>query len=151
MTTNRKPWDIPPVYFLIALILEFAIASPPGARFIYYPWQYLGVLFILGGFGLAISGAARFRSADTPVHPHEQPTALVTSGPYRFTRNPMYLGIFLVLVGIAFLLQRLLPFVVPFLFAWIISRRFIQPEEERLIALFGQPYEEYLGKVRRWF
>jgi protein-S-isoprenylcysteine O-methyltransferase Ste14 len=146
----RKPWDVPPLYFLIALIGEIVIGVLPGSQFIYYPWQYLGVVFILLGLVSGGSGAARFRKIGTPLNPREQPTVLVTAGPYRFTRNPMYLGLFLILVGTAFLLQRLLPFVLPFLFAWLVSRRFIQPEEERLHAQFGTAYDEYVTRVRRW-
>src|SRR3954463_15294918 len=106
MTNGRKPWDIPPLYFVITLAIMFAIASAPGSQFIYYPYQYLGVVFVVGGLALAAAALRQFARAGTTRHPHDQPTAFVTTGPYRFTRNPMYTGLFLVLFGAAFLLQR---------------------------------------------
>jgi protein-S-isoprenylcysteine O-methyltransferase Ste14 len=150
MTVNRPRWEIPPLYFLIALAIEIAIAVAPGSQFIYYPYNYIGAILVPAGFAILLAAFMQFRRAGTTVQPHEPPTAFVVSGPYRFTRNPMYLGLFLILFGAAFLLQRLLGFIFPFVFGWIISRRFIEPEEERLLATYGEAYESYLGRVRRW-
>ena len=150
MTVNRPRWEVPPLYFILALAIEIAIAVAPGSQFVYYPWNYIGVILVPAGFAIMLVAFAEFKKASTTVQPHEQPTALVTAGIYRVTRNPMYLGMFLMLLGAAFLLQRLLGFVFPFLFGWIVSRRFIEPEEERLLAAYGDEYEAYLARTRRW-
>jgi protein-S-isoprenylcysteine O-methyltransferase Ste14 len=141
---------IPPLIFLIALIVVIALGVMPGATFIVPPWQLSGIVFIAVGVSLAVWGRLQFRTAATPVHPAEQPTALVTTGPFRFTRNPMYLGMTLALLGTAILFAKLIPLVIPFVFAWVISMRFIRHEEERMEALFGDAYADYTRRVRRW-
>ena len=147
-TPIRGP--IPPLIFLIALFIEIALGLMPGATFIAPPWHLSGIAFIALGLSLAVWGRLRFTRAGTPVHPGEKPTALVTSGAFRFTRNPMYLGMTLALLGTAILSARLIPLLIPFVFAWVISVRFIHHEEERLYALFGDAYEDYTRRVRRW-
>lgn len=150
MSDPRKSWDIPPLYFLLALAAEIGIAVAPGSQFVYYPWNYVGAVLIPAGLALALAALAAFRKAGTTRHPHETPTALVTTGPYRVSRNPMYFGLFLILLGAAFLLQRLLGFVLPFLFGWAVSVRCIEPEEARLHDLYGEAYDGYLARTRRW-
>jgi protein-S-isoprenylcysteine O-methyltransferase Ste14 len=74
----------------------------------------------------------------------------VCSGAYRFTRNPMYLGLLLVLFGWAAALSSALTLAGPVIFAEYISRFQIKPEERALAALFGSQYEQYKRRVRRW-
>jgi len=150
MSDNRPKWEVPPLYFILSLALMLWIGFAPGSQFVYYPYNYLGVILIPAGFAIVLAGFAELRKAGTSVQPHDPPTAFVTTGPYRVSRNPMYFGLFLILFGAAFLLQRLLGFVVPFIFGWIVSRRFIEPEEARLGAMYGEAYDDYLARVRRW-
>jgi protein-S-isoprenylcysteine O-methyltransferase Ste14 len=142
---------LPPVFFLCFLILEpglhFVI---PVARIIPSPWHYIGVVLIMAGVSFAGAAAHQFGSADTPVKPFDTPTALVTGGLFRVTRNPMYLGMLVVLLGTAVLLRTLTPFVVPFAFAYVITSRFIRFEEALLLEQFGEPYVSYCRAVRRW-
>lgn len=148
--TAPKGGPIPPLYFLIALVVELALAAIPAAKFIAEPWHLSGIVSIVAGVLLAVWGNRQFSRAGTTVNPFEQASALVTSGPFRVSRNPMYLGMVLVLLGTAILLGELLPFLVPFLFAWLIGSRFIRHEEDRLHAQFGDAYDEYTRRVRRW-
>lgn len=145
-----KGGPIPPLFFLIALGIQLALAAIPAAKFIAEPWHLSGVAFIALGVTLAVWGNRQFSRAGTAVNPFEPASALVTSGPFRVSRNPMYLGMVLVLFGTAVLLRELLPFVIPFLFAWLIASRFIQHEEDRLHAQFGDAYDAYTRRVRRW-
>ena len=147
-TPIRGP--VPPLIFLVALAIVIALGLLPGAEFIAPPWHLSGMAFIALGLSLAVWGRLEFHRARTPVYPGEQPTALVATGPFRFTRNPMYLGMTLVLMGVAVLFGKLLPLLIPFFFAWVISVRFIRHEEERLVELFGHAYEDYMQRVRRW-
>lgn len=112
----------------------------------------LGITFGAVGVGLALAGVATFRRHGTtvdPLHP-EAAGQVVRSGPFRRTRNPMYLGMALLLLGWALGLAHPLAFLgVPVLMAYL-TRFQIQPEERALRAKFGAPYEAYLLEVRRW-
>jgi protein-S-isoprenylcysteine O-methyltransferase Ste14 len=142
---------LPPVYFLCSLILELGLHFViPVARIIPSPWHYIGVVLIVAGVSLAGAAAQQFGRADTPVKPSDKPTALVTGGLFRVTRNPMYLGVLLVLLGTAVILRTLTPLVVPFAFAYVITSRFIRVEEAFLREQFGEPYVSYCRAVRRW-
>jgi protein-S-isoprenylcysteine O-methyltransferase Ste14 len=112
----------------------------------------VGVVAALAGFGIAISGVIAFRRAHTTVSPLKPDTAsrLVTSGVYGFTRNPMYLGLCLVLAGWAFFLSSPLMLLGPLAFILYITRFQIVPEERSLSSLFGEAFADYQAKVRRW-
>ena len=105
------------------------------------------------GVTLALAGIREFRAARTTVNPlqPEQAAAMVTSGVYRFTRNPMYLGMFCLLVAWAAWLGRLAPFlaVLP-AFVLYMNRFQILPEERALEQRFGAAFREYAARVRRW-
>ena len=84
------------------------------------------------------------------MQPFEGSSCLVTDGLYRFSRNPMYLGMVLILLGVALLLDSLTPLWVIALFVGWIHSQFIRHEEEMLFAQFGQDWLEYKARVRRW-
>ena len=149
MEQRRKV--IPPVYLVVALLVMAALHFlVPLGRFIEPPYSYFGVLPLVGGIVMAATASSAFRRAGTPVLPFERSTALVTTGLYRFTRNPMYLGMLLILAGVALLfgsVSTLLPIPV---FAWAIQRNFIVGEERFLEEIFGAQYLDYKRQVRRW-
>ncbi|MEE8233425.1 MAG: isoprenylcysteine carboxylmethyltransferase family protein, partial [Gammaproteobacteria bacterium] len=94
--------------------------------------------------------ALYFKKSGTAIRPFETSTVLVKGGPYRFTRNPMYLGMVLILIGMAIYLGSLTPwFVIPVFFL-IIQEWFIKYEEPFLENTFGKEYQDYKTKVRRW-
>ena len=108
-----------------------------------------GVLAAAGGV-LAGGFVRSFRRAGTPVDPGKATTAIVTTGPYRLTRNPAYVGMALAYVGIALLSSAVWPLVVlPFVLA-IVDRGVIRREERYLEAKFGEEYLAYKAQVRRW-
>jgi protein-S-isoprenylcysteine O-methyltransferase Ste14 len=104
------------------------------------------------GVVVALSGVMSFRRARTTVNPLKPETsaALVSTGVYSFTRNPMYLGMVLVLFAWAVYLASIWSLVGPVLFALYITRFQIIPEERVLDGLFGPPFAEYKKRVRRW-
>lgn len=112
----------------------------------------VAVLLALLGAAIALGGVASFRRARTTVNPlkPESSAALVSTGVYSFTRNPMYLGMALVLLGWAAYLSSPWAVAGPLLFAGYITRFQIIPEERVLHGLFGAPYAEYKQRVRRW-
>lgn len=104
------------------------------------------------GIAVAIGGVIAFRRAQTTVNPLKPETsaALVSTGVYSFTRNPMYLGMVLVLFGWAMYLFSLWSLLGPVFFALYITRFQIVPEERVLDGLFGAPFAAYKKRVRRW-
>lgn len=110
------------------------------------------VIIALVGGATAAAGDLAFKRARTTINPirPEKATALVTAGIYRFTRNPMYLGLALVLLGWAAFVGSLLALAGPIAFVLYIDRFQIAPEERVLLAKFGSAYAEYKARVRRW-
>jgi len=109
-----------------------------------------GIVFIILAPTLALSALVKMKAAGTNVHPAEPALALVRGGPFRFTRNPMYLALCLVQVALGFFLNDwiTLLFVVPL--AVIFHYGVILREERYLTAKFGEPYLQYKREVRRW-
>jgi protein-S-isoprenylcysteine O-methyltransferase Ste14 len=142
---------LPPIYFAVALgamvALHFLI---PVMMFGSSAFTALGVGLILAGVAIAVWARGLFRRAGTTVKPFQESSALVTAGPYRLTRNPMYVGMVSVLLGAGLWLGSLLPLLVVPIFATWIERRFIRHEEAGLERKFGSAYREYTGRVRRW-
>jgi protein-S-isoprenylcysteine O-methyltransferase Ste14 len=110
----------------------------------------IGFVIFTFGAGLAAWGWFIFRRAGTTRVPGEASTMLVTRGPYRLMRNPMYVGLSVAYVGEAAILHQIVPVVLlPLTIAYL--NRFVIPiEEERLHAVFGVQYERYQNDVRRW-
>ncbi len=110
------------------------------------------VLLVVVGFAFDLLGLLAFRASQTTVNPlkPERASALVTSGVYRFTRNPIYVGMCFLLLAWAVYLSALLPFAGPLVFVLYITRFQIQPEELVLVQLFGEQYAQYTTRVRRW-
>jgi protein-S-isoprenylcysteine O-methyltransferase Ste14 len=142
---------IPPIYFFAALLAEVGLHFYfPLWRAVPAPFNLAGAASIVVGLALAVWAAGLFRAAGTPVRPFERSTSVVTSGPYKITRNPMYLGMVLALLGVAVLLGTLTAFLPIPPFVWQIRRKFILPEESFLAELFGNEYAQYKARVRRW-
>jgi len=141
----------PPHWVAILAVSEAVVARLlPGYRLIPSPWNALGVL--LAVLGLAFGGwaFALFRRAKTGIVPFTPATSLVLRGPYRFSRNPMYLGMALVLTGEAVVLGAVTAFLAPLAFVLIVTVRFIRPEEAQMEGTFGADYRELRRRVRRW-
>jgi len=141
----------PPVYFLLALIMMLVLARyAPISHLIYVPLRIFGGLLILTGFAITASSAYTFKLAGTPIKPFEQPAKLVTDGLYRYSRNPMYLGMMIMLMGIWIALGKLSPVIVIPVFFLIIQEGFIKYEENFLEEQFSDAYLDYKDRVYRW-
>lgn len=149
--SGSKRRIVPPFYFLIALLAAIALHwLAPIARVLHPPFSYAGALLIAVGLYIVIHAARLFARSGTTIKPFEESAALVTTGVYRFTRNPMYLGMAIALTGVASLLGSVSAFLPVPVFVWLISRRFIRGEEAGLAKTFGSRYERYRKSVRRW-
>ena len=142
---------VPPVYFLVALLLMgFFHRAAPWVQVIQAPYRYAGIVIMGLSLCLIVWAALLFRLAGTSIRPFLPSTALVAAGPYRFTRNPMYLGMAGILLGAALYMGSITPFIVIPAFMALIAERFIVPEEAKLEAAFGRDYLDYKARVRRW-
>jgi protein-S-isoprenylcysteine O-methyltransferase Ste14 len=141
----------PPVWLLLGLISVFAFNELyPMARFTSLLFQVLGGVIIVLGLLLLVTANGLFVRAGTNVIPFRNVSSLVTTGIYRFTRNPMYLGMAAVLLGCALTVGVVTALLVPVVFVVIIEVRFIRPEEQMLQGLFPKEFPAYRLRVRRW-
>ncbi len=142
---------LPPTYFLAAIVLMAALHwSAPVVSVIATPWNLVGILPLALGVVLNLMADRAFAKHQTTVKPFEQPRVLVTSGVFRFSRHPMYLGMVLMLIGIALLMGSLSPFLIVGVFALLVDRLFITAEGAMLSATFGEDWANYKRSVRRW-
>jgi protein-S-isoprenylcysteine O-methyltransferase Ste14 len=142
---------LPPTYLLIAIVLLLVLHFLlPVYKIIPTPWNILGVIPLACGIALNLVADRAFRRAQTTVKPFEESAALITTGVFRTTRNPMYLGYVLILVGVALIVRSLMPYAVILVFTILMDRVFIRVEEQMLERKFGEVWLEYAQKVRRW-
>jgi protein-S-isoprenylcysteine O-methyltransferase Ste14 len=141
----------PPLFYVaglaagVALELAFPIDRPPLVITV--------VVAVIGGaLWLALDGAAMllFVRAGTSMVPMNPSTALVTTGPYRFTRNPMYLGVAFLYIALAVAFGVIWALIVLPVVLAAVDRLVIPREEAYLEAKFGEPYRDYKSRVRRW-
>lgn len=144
----KRTLDYPPVWLALFMGLAWGISlfhAPLGGMLV-----GTGAFLIAGGVALAIWAALAFRRARTTIVPHENPSALVDTGPYRFSRNPIYLADLLILGGWCLCLGAPVALVLLIPFQVVLTLRFIRPEEARLATHLGPAYAAYRARVRRW-
>lgn len=147
---NSQKRVMPPVYFLITLLLIAAVPWVlPISTLIHAPLKYAGLLIIGIGLVVVVVPARAFETHATTIRPFEDSYALMTDGFYRLTRKPMYLGMAIVLIGIAILLGLTSFLPMPF-FMIMIQQRFVLMGEAMPAERFGDRYAEYCRSVRRW-
>lgn len=137
---------------LIALAMWGASRMTPSLEVPFLARGLAGAVFVAVGMGIAVAGIVTFRRAGTTIDPTKPGSAsvLVSSGVYRFTRNPMYLGVLLALIGWAAFLSNAWALVGVPAFVLYMNRFQITPEERTLSAIFGAEYSAYKSMVRRW-
>ncbi|MEO6596615.1 MAG: isoprenylcysteine carboxylmethyltransferase family protein [Planctomycetota bacterium] len=151
MAAPPYPRDIPPHWLLLALAAMVALHFfCPVAVFISPPEKYVGFLVILASIALLLNNALRFRRVGTGIRPFTEATVLVAQGAYRFSRNPMYVGLMGSTLGTAVCLGSVSPLVIPPLLFLVLDRRFVQREEVFLRQRFGAAFDDYCCRVRRW-
>lgn len=144
----------PPVIYIIgavlAAILYWIIALPFIPQSLVWPARIIAVLTIVTGTGIALAAEITFKKAGTAVRPDRPTSTIVSTGVYRWTRNPMYLGMSLCMTALALGLNSIW-FLVALVVAIIaVTKLAIEPEEAYLERKFGDQYTRYKAMVRRW-
>lgn len=141
--------DLPPVWAALAALASWGLSAAFPA-----PALHLGpaLPLLLGavGFALILWSALAFRRARTPIEPRHDARTLITGGPFRINRNPIYTGLTLILAGFALHLGSLAAWLPVAAFPAVVTRRFILDEEARLRRAFGAEAEAWIARSRRW-
>jgi protein-S-isoprenylcysteine O-methyltransferase Ste14 len=150
-TDHPRVMTLPPLIFMAslvgALLLQWLVPlSTPAA----FAVRSLGWILVVIGFFLAGWSLAHMLRVKTSPDPYEPTTSIVTSGPYRFTRNPIYLGFSLIYLGATFLAASFWGLILSPLLIWTVTRGIIRPEEAYLESKFQAQYTDYKSRVRRW-
>jgi protein-S-isoprenylcysteine O-methyltransferase Ste14 len=151
---NSLELRIPPLaLFVVFAVAIWALSTFFPAGNIALPGrQTIAFVSVLAGVGVVGAGVFEFRRRKTTMSPFspERTASVVSSGIYRWSRNPMYLGMALALFGLTVWRSSLPGFAVVLLFCLYLTRFQIQPEERMLLKLFGAEYVAYMAQVRRW-
>jgi len=144
--------DVPPVWLIGFGVVAWiqAVYFPAGLSLAGPVTDFLGGALVGGGIILILLAVAEFRRHKTTVVPHHTPAQLIQSGIFSRTRNPIYLGDALVLAGLILRFDAVLSLVLIPVFVWVIERRFVLPEEDRMRRAFRADFARYERKVRRW-
>jgi protein-S-isoprenylcysteine O-methyltransferase Ste14 len=144
-----RQWESPPTWLLACIAVLWLQArfvpmvAPLPATL------HLGALFIIGGLAIIGAAAVQFRRHATTIMPREVPRAMIVTGLYAYSRNPIYVADALILAGVA-LRWDLAGLVLVPVFMLAITQRFILGEEAGMRAQFGAGYDAYAARVKRW-
>lgn len=150
MVPDMKNWiDIPPVWLALFIAATWVLPRPWASAFpagaVGTGWTLIAVALLL-----MVWAAILFPLSRTSVIPHRKPQAIITGGPYRLSRNPIYLADAAALLGAALVMKSLIGLLLVFVFMALITRRFILGEEDRLKAAFPNEAESFFARTRRW-
>lgn len=143
----------PPLVLLLAAVVMWLLARAlPWLTWIMPGPIVLAMVLGISGIALAATAMRAFNRHKTTVNPlkPDEATSVVTQGPFKITRNPMYLGLTIVLLGWAAYLSNVAAACVIPLFMMYLTRFQIIPEERILLGKFGEPFAQYMARVRRW-
>ncbi len=144
---------LPPVMLALCFIGIVAVNYTHMATYILFsaPITYVGYALILLGVFLPAWGARLFRQHQTNILPYKDPDRIVKTGPFSFSRNPMYLGMLLVLLGVSIVYGTMLSFIFPLAYFSVANSYYIPYEESRMTEVIGDEFLAYKAQVRRWF
>jgi protein-S-isoprenylcysteine O-methyltransferase Ste14 len=147
---NRIPW--PPILFFSCLAAAAILGriAPIGPLTSTGGLAVMGWLIVVGALALMGWTFLTFAQAPTTIMPHRRSDALIETGPFAFSRNPIYLSEILLLIGLGFTEQPLWYLIAAYVFWRLVTRLAVEREEAHLAARFGPAWEAYAGRVRRW-
>ncbi|USD35020.1 MULTISPECIES: methyltransferase family protein [Vibrio] len=141
----------PKMFFLFIILMIFLHWYMETEDLIPYPLNLIGALLFCLGLGLASAGKRLFQKLKANIMTFEEPNKIVTQGVFQYTRNPMYLGLAIALIGFAIMLGgSLMTLTIAASFIIITDKWYIAFEEKEMTKKFGREYQEYCRHVRRW-
>jgi len=147
----KPKWPMPPTLLAVSIVAMLALHFLlPVIDIIRRPWNVLGIGPIAFGAIWNIWADKLFKKHSTTVKPDLKPTTLVQAGPFRFSRNPMYVGMAAIAAGVALLCGTLTPMVLPVAFTAVVALVFVPMEEMMMQQAFGDSWTDYARRVRRW-
>ena len=140
--------SFPPVITLACLGMQFVL-------YLMLPLEVnlsllLGLVFLIGSLALIVMAFRELKNYETTYIPDGEPEKLVNTGPFKISRNPIYLGMLGILISSAFLMQSISALLIPVLFLSIIQNTWIPHEEEKLKEKFPEEWEQYISSTKRW-
>jgi len=142
---------LPPILFAFCLLSMVLLHKYyPLMQIAGHPFNFIGIVFMAVGMGLTIAGNRHFSMVGTNIMTFDKPDKLVTTGLFKFSRNPMYLGFSTALLGAGLLAGSLSTIIVAILFVVVTDRFYIRFEENMMQNTFGESYSNYCEQVRRW-
>lgn len=152
MVAAVKWIDLPPVWLVAALVCAWWQADllPMGRSFGGIWASVAGTAFVVAGGFLAGAAVWQFKRYRTTVIPHQTPDAMITTGVFAYSRNPIYVADVMILTGFILRWDAVVSLVLVPVFMAVITRRFILGEEARLRRKFGHAFDAYAQKTRRW-
>jgi protein-S-isoprenylcysteine O-methyltransferase Ste14 len=143
---------LPPTYLLIAIITMVLLhCLAPILELIAYPLTLFGIVPLAAGIALNLMADSAFKKEQTTVKPFEISTTLITTGVFQISRHPMYLGMALILFGLAIVMGSLTPLIFIAIFVILMELVFVRAEEKMLKQQFGPVWDAYKNNVRKWF
>ena len=143
---------LPPTYLLISIITMVLLHFlAPILELIAYPLTWFGMVPLAAGIALNLMADSAFKKEQTTVKPFEISTTLITTGVFQISRHPMYLGMALILFGLAIVMGSLTPLIFIAIFVILMELVFVRAEEKMLKQQFGPVWDAYKNNVRKWF
>lgn len=147
---KKLTFDIANTFFILIILEAILHFIVPIKQIVFYPYIYLGIVLFILGWIPNIWVWFIYRKIGNLIPSKEIPKKLITSGMFKFSRNPNYLGMIIALIGEAIFLGSLVSFIIPIVFAILIKKFNIDYEEYILEKKFGKKYINYKKQVRRW-
>jgi protein-S-isoprenylcysteine O-methyltransferase Ste14 len=149
--THKITRIVPPVWLMLTMIAMYcASAIVPLMRVMPVAAAPFGQVAVFMGFSLVFFAVRLFKKVQTPLKPFVPAKAVITDGPFRYSRNPVYLGMFIMLAGWAIYLGSLTPWLVAAWFVYAICSYWVPMEEKQMEREMGETYLTYKREVRRW-
>ena len=142
---------LPPVFLLLCVVVMiFSQLFLPIAQVVPWPIRSIALLPLVIGIGMAVLGKQQFAKEGTNLYTFNDPDKMITSGLYAYSRIPMYLGFVIAAFSVAVLAGGLVPLAIALIHCVVVDRWYIGFEERRMAERFGNSYDDYKKRVRRW-